>query len=205
MGLVALWTHLWKDVTSPGDRRVNEVVSDRRNRRSSAVGRVNGKSDLHYGILTPKADTRRRMRGDNGAPDLPSPQRARKRQLQPQLQLQPEPVPESCRHRFHATCFYTQAKLATSETDRRKYAKLGLAACRRACEEMRREGRRPYAATYDVAELALLADDPGAAYAAACEVVAASGISDKLRANAATVMELAFVRLHLPLPKIAYA
>lgn len=193
MGLVAVLTHIWRDLMAPNDRRLRAVALDRLIRRSASAGGDGGSGDLRYCIVNEPNNSSPLVQRDTGAADLPPPR------------PKSGPVSVSCRHRFHAACYYVQALSADSDVDRRMYARLGLDACRQACEEMRREGRRPYAATYDVSELALLADDPGAAYAAACEVVSASGISDKLRADAAVIMELAFVRLHLPLPRIAYA
>ncbi len=116
------------------------------------------------------------------------------------------PIPESSRHRFDATVNYIKAKGTRNEAERRYHAQLGMAACRRARDAYRREsGRLSAAMSYDLAELAMLAGEPGVAYAAASEGIAQPRVAEELRWNLADIMTAAIAAGRLPLPAVTAA
>ncbi len=81
-----------------------------------------------------------------------------------------------------------------------------MAACRRARDAYRREsGRLSAAMSHDLAELAMLAGEPGVAYAAASEGIAQPRVSEKLRWDLADIMTAAIAEGRLPLPAVTAA
>lgn len=117
-----------------------------------------------------------------------------------------KPVPESTRHRFDATVYYAKAKGTRNEVERLYYAQRGMEACRRARDAYRREsGHLSAAMSCDLAALAMLAGEPGAAYAAASEGIAQPRISQKRRQELADIMAAAIAAGRLPLPMVTAA